>query len=669
LDTNAKLSIASAALSFATGGVGAGDPRAWGAIQNRLAGRTVVAISTITTSVLSLGWDSDTSSIIRDGFRLSASSSTTYDNGTTIDTDTLAAGTAYRLATVMRGTGFYTFVKGGAFTNWTLCWVSATGTSSMYPAVAVATSTVVGTLDSFRVLDLAAPFDTDYGLATDRKAGSVALATTFTHEGNAVIEFTNTTLPLGNFNCVDFRIQDSNNYWRILIGSTGAFDLQEYVAGSPTYRAQVPAVVSSGHRVVIVADGTTIRGYSNNVLRWTYSSATNFQTATGGKLSSLGSSGGVVSDIVSFPRTITGSAATLLDNAAAGTASTYLLNDEFTTDDTAPLDYSTRTAEPTGTLTITDTAKVLSVAGGALVSSAKTGDNNPNLQSVTQFARLAGRAFVSTVTDNTFRQRHGFYTTAALDSFTQVAIFDFTSIYLGTTNIDTTFTAVNGTKYSYAIVLRTSGAFYFVKGGTYTSWMLVWVDTTQTTATLTLGLSVVGASTLLNVDMARVLDLPAPYTDSYGLATQRLAGARAALDTFVHEANCVIEWTQTTLPASAAINFTFRQQDSSNKWQINISSGGTIDLYEIVATVATLRGNSASVVSNGHRIVVVCDGSTIRVYSNNVLRITYSSASSFATSTAGVLLSLGTGGAVSDIVSWPRTLTGAAASYLDGAVA
>lgn len=130
------------------------------------------------------------------------------------------------------------------------------------------------------------------------------------------------------------------------------------------------------------------------------------------------------------------------------------------------------------------------------------------------------------------------------------------------------------------------------------------------------------------------------------------AGAVSAGVTFTHPANGVIAWTQTTL-GSPVSDVLVRYQDANNHWRVRVWADGTLYLYEDVAGVVTARATTgAGVVSNGHRIVVVCDGTTIEIYSNDVLRITYSSASNFATATDGRLDALGTGGAVSDLRTW-----------------
>ena len=109
---------------------------------------------------------------------------------------------------------------------------------------------------------------------------------------------------------VAIRMQDADNYWFCRVNSSGDISLLEVIDGdTPVQRSTAAGVVSTGHRVVIIADGTTIKGYSNNTLRWTYASATNFATATDGKVLALGT-GGAVSDLKTWPRTLGATAAT-----------------------------------------------------------------------------------------------------------------------------------------------------------------------------------------------------------------------------------------------------------------------------------------------------------------------------------------------------------------------
>jgi hypothetical protein len=209
--------------------------------------------------------------------------------------------TDYQLALVLRATGCFALIKGGAFVNWTLLWIDAAGVAAtLYPTFTNYTG--VGTLDSFRVVDLPAPWSTDYGIADQRLAGARSAGDTFTHSANGLIEFTATNIGGGNTSEILFRMQDASNNWDVVAHSSSDFQLYEQVAGVYTQRATAAGVLANGHRCVVVFDGATIRGYSNNVLRWTYSSATNFQTATSGKVLSLATGGGSISDIVAWPR-------------------------------------------------------------------------------------------------------------------------------------------------------------------------------------------------------------------------------------------------------------------------------------------------------------------------------------------------------------------------------
>jgi hypothetical protein len=150
-----------------------------------------------------------------------------------------------------------------------------------------------------------------------------------------------------------------------------------------------------------------------------------------------------------------------------------------------------------------------------------------------------------------------------------------------------------------------------------------------------------------------------------GLATDWLPGTCYAGDTFTHEADAVLEYTVDTLPSSGSISIVFRSQDSSNLWRVQINSAASCDLYEVVAGSPTYKNGAATAVSNGSRVVVICDDTTINVYVDNALKFTQSSASNFKTATAGELNSLGTGGAVSDIIAWPRYLSGAPLKILE----
>lgn len=212
------------------------------------------------------------------------------------------------LLIVSRGTGSYAFSRNVTSGAYTLQWIENTATAAIQPRISNTASAAgrINYFDNFRVLDLApldSRFATDYGLATSRLVSPIAGATT-TSEADAVIETTITTLPSAGAITLRLRMQDAQNHWEVDLQSSGAMTLYERVANVPTARGNAAAVLVNGSQVVITLEGSVIKGYSDNVLRWTYSSATSFQTLTANEVATLGT-GGVVSQITCWPRFVT----------------------------------------------------------------------------------------------------------------------------------------------------------------------------------------------------------------------------------------------------------------------------------------------------------------------------------------------------------------------------
>lgn len=214
---------------------------------------------------------------------------------------------------VARNSGAYIFFRdaGAVGSAWTLVWVTALETTigninCKLRLLAGAQNFRLGGMTVFNLTDYLPVFGDDYGFATNRLL-TPAATTTYRHEANCWLEFTVTTLPTLGTMDIHFRKQDASNYWIARISTTGDLSLQEVVAGSASQRATAAAVVAAGNRVVVIADSTTIKGYSGAgaaAVRWTYSSASNFATATGGSIGALGTNG-VVAELVAYPRTLT----------------------------------------------------------------------------------------------------------------------------------------------------------------------------------------------------------------------------------------------------------------------------------------------------------------------------------------------------------------------------
>jgi ethanolamine utilization microcompartment shell protein EutL len=348
---------------------------------------------------------------------------------------------------------------------------------------------------------------------------------------------------------------------------------------------------------------------------------------------------------------------------------TYLLRDEFTTAESAPLD-SPRDCEPgPGTLTITDAGDGISISDGELIIVGSNswgdeyvfGDERARQVGMTVAQRLTwvnstgGRVWVGWYkSPNSLQAGNLAVATHGGDKIY--------ARYSAESDSPEIYTVVADTDYIVANILRSDGRFILIQDA---GWKLLWLDTVDSTATLYPGMEVRKGTK--RTDRWRVFQLSSPWDTDYGIATERLAGSRSAGDTFAHEADCLIEFQVDALPTNAAdiIDVRFRIQDATNYWQLTVNGDGDLELNEIVSGASTTRGSDAGNVAAGDRVVIISDDETIRIYEDNNLRITYSSAANFKTETAGEFEAIAAGGAVSDIVTWPRTLSGSALSELE----
>ncbi len=348
----------------------------------------------------------------------------------------------------------------------------------------------------------------------------------------------------------------------------------------------------------------------------------------------------------------------------------FLFRDDFLTDEAAPL-VTPRTAEPgPGIGTIVDGTNIFSINSSNFVANGVPAANSAiSYESLPRSAGLAMYFNNTGLTTNTGENT----TLGFADAIAPVTTNNVKSgLFVPVDGISAMALSINGvykglslpilTNKDGFIVLRNAGFFFVLDRN------LEWVDNIESNATIFPVMSVNGNGAQTrdySFGTFRGSQLPTPWDSDNGIATQVLAGVRAAGDTFTHEADCLIEFEVTTVPAALQIELRFRIQDASNFWQVTIDSTGALDLDEVVATVVTQRGTAAGVIVNGDRIVIIADDETIRVYEANVLRITYALAVNFKTETAGELETEGTGGAVSDIISWPRVISGDALTALN----
>lgn len=232
------------------------------------------------------------------------------------DTDSNNVGIVFAAGTtafiVLRTLGAFYIVKSG--TTYTLYWEDFNGNGNAVAGVrCAAVNHLTLKMDNFQIVQLDAPWKTDFDICTTYLTGARAAGNTFTHEGDFMVDVMVTTLNSAGTMQLAFRIQDDNNYWRIDIASDGSMSLQEVVDGTPTQRASAGAnSVSTGHRLTFRAVGGSIAVTRDGLTKMSYASATNFATATGGKIISLGT-GGALTGLAAYPRTLSGAAKAALD--------------------------------------------------------------------------------------------------------------------------------------------------------------------------------------------------------------------------------------------------------------------------------------------------------------------------------------------------------------------
>lgn len=258
-------------------------------------------------------------------------------------------------------------------------------------------------------------------------------------------------------------------------------------------------------------------------------------------------------------------------NPGGGGISVYLLQDTFTTARAAGSVNGTP-AEPTGqTRTVTDGNSKLSITGGlADLATGGVGIGNPGLWYPSMTLRV-GQMLLMTISNTGVGPSEGYFGwfTAASNSPTNSLFFISSQIRWNANLIIDAY--VSATVYKIAIIQRSTGAWLFIKNGTFTNWTLVWISTTG--AGLLPGLQAGGTGTVATADDIRVpiaLYIPSPL----------------AYDTFTRS-DGALGSTETTGPDSQVI--------SAIAW-VFTTGIWTIATNKAVGTPATL---GADVIVNG----------------------------------------------------------------------
>lgn len=197
----------------------------------------------------------------------------------------------------------------------------------------------------------------------------------------------------------------------------------------------------------------------------------------------------------------------------------YLINDTFTTDRAAGAVNGTKAEPGPGLRDVNDTGSKLSLSGGSLViASAAPGTGNPRLL----YAALGRRAGLVTVAALATPASGSAGPARAGWTYAPTGIYGTEAVAFGNANalevrVNLTNVTVGasalGTSYIVAVVLRASGAFYFIKGGAFTNWTMLWssagvVDTPMAPVIAAINNGAGCSSPYIRVPSARWLPTP-----------------------------------------------------------------------------------------------------------------------------------------------------------------
>lgn len=341
---------------------------------------------------------------------------------------------------------------------------------------------------------------------------------------------------------------------------------------------------------------------------------------------------------------------------------THLFRDEFSTAQAAPLG-ATRTCEPgPGTWDIVDTTNTLSITGGELVSGLGVATYNPQFNAP---VGLTGTAIDGTTVCWKVKKEQ------ALNNGAFVLYYQ--------KAIGQAFIAQAGSGVQCASLPNTGDA----AGSTYHQYYYVWNETMKRLigimdgkllATALIGthkdcepnIASYTSQGRYTCDYVRVANLGAPWNTATAVLTSRNTNP-AADATLTSEADAMIEYQWEWEHGNQVHNCYIRRTDDDNSLIVRIDKAGdTIKLIQREAGSETELA-SAALTTGGYYpfIQILMEGQTVRVWSRQVQKINYTTASFNQTATGVKVSGFTTGDmATRGIYCWPRTLSAAALAEL-----
>ena len=312
IQTDGTLTVGSNVLTFTAQSTPVwGDLGFYGDAQTRATGLMLVAQMALTTwEECGIGWHTAAAVIDPDSAEHAIQFNTTNgrldDEGGISLVTGLVATDEIQLFLILRSAGAYLVKSDG--TNYRMLRLARAGSSAtLYPIFS--NLDAAGKIGSARVVQLAAPWTTDNGIATSTLTPTHVAAQTYTHTANTLISFVMDTVPAGGNHIVSFRKQDANNYWYLRItGGTGAARIYTREGGVDTLRANISGAGNAGDVLEVKIEDDVATFYRNGASKTPSYTSALFASETDGAIENLGTTG-ASSDLVALP--ITPSAAAI----------------------------------------------------------------------------------------------------------------------------------------------------------------------------------------------------------------------------------------------------------------------------------------------------------------------------------------------------------------------
>lgn len=315
----------------------------------------------------------------------------------------------------------------------------------------------------------------------------------------------------------------------------------------------------------------------------------------------------------------------------------YLINDRFITAQSAPIT-SPRTAEPgPGTWTVTDTANKLSIPGNAALFVANGVWGNPGLSSPNLIGFHTGRMYEIMYRETSAgnEARFGFRTGA--NAFCDASFGGILSATLTAGGVIST--PINQT-YTVRQIAGSEYAWWFIKGGIYTTWTLINI------APLNIQSNLYPAFTPFNY-AGSVFSIQVYDTDWPALGQYTAYDASATAITGTADGLINVVWLCQT---GETLNVAFRQTDANHRLILRCDeAANTVAVIQDNAG-ETVLGSTASTWTPGTLYYV-----RVRLSGTSIVSGSLNVTSSFNQTATGINVS---GGAkVRDLIQWPVTYT------------